>query len=93
MKVCYELIGMVKTNTKLFCKETTGKIIKDWPGGSYLVLSRKPMVPRGRLLITIGYKYTTRKVLSFIVTDNVRSTQASLPYLYKYPDQFNNLYI
>ena len=38
-----ELIGMVKTNTKGFCKETIGKLTKDWPGGSYLVLRSKPM--------------------------------------------------
>ena len=26
-----ELIGMVKTNTKRFCKETIDKLTKDWP--------------------------------------------------------------
>ena len=41
-----ELIGMVKTNTKGFCKETIEKLTKYWPGGSYLVLRSKPMVAR-----------------------------------------------
>ena len=27
-----ELIGMVKSNTKGFCKETIEKLTKDWPG-------------------------------------------------------------
>ena len=56
MELSAEFIGMVKTNTKGFCKETIDKLTKDWPGGSYLVLRSKPMVPGGRSLIAIGYK-------------------------------------
>ena len=56
MELGAELIGMVKTNTKVFCKETIEKLTKNWPGGSYLVLRSKPMVPGGHLLISIGYK-------------------------------------
>ena len=54
MEVGAKLIGMAKKNTKRFCKETIEKLKKDWPGGSYLVLRSKPMVPQGRPLITIG---------------------------------------
>ena len=82
---------MVKTNTKGLFKETIGKLTKDCPGGSYLVLSSKSMVPRGRPPIVIGYKYNTRKFLSFIVTYNTVSTQVGIPYLSKYPDQFSNV--
>ena len=39
------------------------------------------MVPGGRPLIAIGYKYNARKVLSFIVTENKWITQAGPPYL------------
>ena len=78
-----ELIGTVKTNTKGFCKETIEKLTKNCPGGSYLVLRSKHMVPRGRPLIAIGYKYNARKVLSFIVTDNEGSTKTGIPYLFK----------
>ena len=45
MEIGAELICMVKTNTKGFCKETIEKLTKIWPGGSYLVLRSKPMVP------------------------------------------------
>ena len=38
------------------------------------------MVPVGRPIIAIGYKYNTHKVIYFIVTDNIGSTQAGLPY-------------
>ena len=70
MELGADFIGMVKTNTKGFCKETIEKLTKNWPGGSYLVLRSKPMVSGGRPLIAIGYQYNARKVLSFIVTDN-----------------------
>ena len=88
-----ELIGMAKTNNKGFCKEIIEKLTMDWPGGSYLVLRRKHMVPGDRLLIAIGYKYNAQKVLSFIVTDNTGSINTGIPYLYKYPDQFINVSI
>ena len=51
------------------------------------------MVPGGRTLIAIGYKYNARKVLSFIVTDNAGSTKTGILYLSKYPDQFTNVAI
>ena len=68
MELGAELIGIMKTNTKGFCKETIEKLTKNWPGGSYLVLRSKPMEPGGRTIIAIGYKYNAWKVLSFIVT-------------------------
>ena len=93
MELVSELIGMVKTNTKGLCKETIEKLTKDWPGGSYLVLRSNHMVPGDRPLIDIGYKYNSRKVLSFIVTDNVGTTKTGIYYLYKYPDQCTNVSI
>ena len=93
MELGAELIGMVKTNTKGFCKETIEKLTENWPGGSYLVLRSKPMLPGGRPLIAIGYKYNARKVLYFIVTENSGITKTGIPYLSKYPDQFTNVSI
>ena len=93
MELGAELISKVKTNTKVLCKEKIQKLTKNWPGGSYLVLRSKPMVPGGRPLIAIGYKYNSRKVLSFIVTDNAGSTKTGITYLSKYPDQFTNVSI
>ena len=57
MVIGAELIVMVKKNTKGFCKETIEKLTKDFPGGSYLMLRSKPMVPGNRPRIAIGYKY------------------------------------
>ena len=88
-----EFIDIVKKNTKGFCKEAIENITKDWPGGSYLLLRSKPMVPGYRLIIAIGYNYNARKFLYFIVTDNAGSTKTSITYLSKYPDQFTNVAI
>ena len=91
MELGAELIGMVKTNTKGFCKETIEKLTKDCPGGSYPVLKSKPMVPRDRQIISVGYKYNARKVLSFIVTEKAGITKTGIHYLSKYPDKFTNV--
>ena len=93
MEVVADLICMVKTNTKVFCIETTDNLKKYWTGGSHLVLRIKNMVPRGKSIISIGYKYNARKILSFIVTDNTGITHAGLAYLSRYPDQFYNVSI
>ena len=88
-----DLIGMVKTNTKGFSKEKIEKLTKYWHGGSYLVLSSKPMLPEDRPLIAIVYKHNVRKFLYFTVTDNAGSTKTGIPYSSKYPDYFTNVFI
>ena len=55
------------------------------------MLRRKPMVPRGSPIITIGYKYSAWKVLFLIVTENAGITKAGLNCLSQYPDQFSNV--
>ena len=49
-------LGLDRKSVVGFCKETIEKLTKNWPGGSYLVLRSKPMVPGGRPLIATGYK-------------------------------------
>ena len=93
MEVGAKVIGMAKTNTRGFCKETIEKLTKDWPGCSYLLLRSKPMVPGDRPLIAIDCKYNAQKVLSFIVTDNAGITKTGITYLSRYPDQFTNVTI
>ena len=93
MEVGAKLIGMVKTNTQVFYKETIEKITKDWPVGSYLLSRSKPMIPGDRPIIYISYKYNVQKFLSFIVTDNSGSINTGIPYLSMYPEQFTNVVI
>ena len=73
MNVGVYMIGMVKINTQLFYKETIYKIKKDYLGDYYLVLRIKPMVHRGRLIISVDHKYNARKVIYFIVTEDTGS--------------------
>ena len=50
MEVGANLIGMVKTNTKILCKGAIEKFTKDWPGGSYLVKDTSLWYPGTDLL-------------------------------------------
>ena len=51
------------------------------------------MVPGGRPLIAIGYKYNTQKVLSFITTADTDSKKSGIPFLFKYPEPYHNVVI
>ena len=82
------MVDMFKTNTKLFCKDAIEKLTKDWPGGSYLVLKRKYVLPRDRLIIAIGNQYNVGGVLSLIATEDTGSTKSSIPYLSNHPGPF-----
>ena len=62
--------------------------MKYCPGGSYLVMKITPRFLDGRPLLTIGYKYNSRKVLGFIATDGSLSTEPGDPYLSRFPDFF-----
>ena len=63
--VDYNIFGMVKTKSKYFCKYSISNMTKDWPGESYLVLNRNPILPGDNPLVDIDYKYNSHKVLSF----------------------------
>ena len=74
---------MVKTNTKGLYKGTIHKLTNNFTGGYYLVLRSKPVVPSGRPLIAIVYKYNVHNVLYFIVTEYTGSKKAGTHYLSK----------
>ena len=67
--------------------------MKDWPGGSYLVMKSTPILPGERPLLDIGYKYNSRNVLGFIATEGSGSTEPGDYYLSHFPDIFSNVYI
>ena len=47
--------GPVKTIHKGFCLDTLEKLMKHWPGGSYLVMKSTPIFPGETPLLAIGY--------------------------------------
>ena len=70
---------------------TLEKLMKDWPGGSYLVLKISPIFPGEIPLLAIGYKYDSRKVLGFIATEGSGSTEPGDTYLSCFPDIYSNV--
>ena len=83
--------GLVKTIHKGFCLATLEKLMKDWPGGSYLVMKSTPIFPGEITLLAIGYKYNFRKVLIFIANEGGGSTEPGYPYLSSFPDICSNI--
>ena len=59
--------------------------MKDWPGGSYLVMKSTARFPGEIPLLDILYKYNSRKVLGFIATKGSESTEPGDPYLSRFP--------
>ena len=65
--------------------------MKDWPGGSYLVLKSTPGFPVEIPLLDIGYKNNSRKLLGFIATEGDVSTEPGDPYLSRFPGIYSNV--
>ena len=91
MSVGLDYCGPVKIFQKGFCLAILENLKKYWPGGSYLVMKSNPIVPGGRPLLAIGYKYNYRKVLGFIATEGAGSTALDDPYLSRFPDIYSNV--
>ena len=60
-------------------------LMKGRTGVSYLVMKSNPIVTGDRTLMEIGYRYNSRKVLGFIVTEGTGSTEPGDPYLSSFP--------
>lgn len=105
-KFGHEYFGALKTNHSGTPKIQVGEIMKDWPGGGYLVLVCEEL-----RLFFVGYKYNYRKngellfikpssaflssplysVCFFLGTWNSGSTVPGEPYYAKWPDKYGNL--
>ena len=70
--------GSVKASHKFFCLATLEKLMKSWPGGSYLVMKSTPRVPGDK-------PFLARKFLGFIATEGAGSTEPADPYLSRFP--------
>ena len=55
-------------------------MIKDWPGGSYMVFKSKTIVTGDTLLVDIEYKYNSWKVIYIITTEVSYITTPGIPY-------------
>ena len=81
----------VKTSHKGFCLSTLEKLMKYWPGGSYIVMKSTPIFPGCRPILKIGHKYNYMKVLRFIATEGAESTKPGDPYLSNFLEIYSNV--
>ena len=65
--------------------------MKYWTEGSSLVMNIAPIVPGGRPLMSIEYKYNSRKVLGVIDTEGGGSGEPGDTYLSCFPDIYYNV--
>ena len=65
--------------------------MKDWLGGSYLVLKSTPRVTCDIPLMAIGYKYNYRKILWYISNRGSGSTEPDYPYVSHFRDIYSNI--
>jgi len=77
---CFNIwfLGIVKTNHARFPKQFIESTIKNWPARSHIVLEGSS--EDGVDLLAIGYKYNTKKVLCFVSTKIVGSTEPACYY-------------
>jgi hypothetical protein len=73
----------------LYPKEFIEDALKNAPGGVFIVLegTTKDEVP----LVALGYRYSRKKILFFVLTKNAGSTMLGEPYRMKYTDSFGNV--
>jgi hypothetical protein len=81
---------IVKTAHSRCPKKWLEEKMKDFPGGTWIVLEGRAS-PEGVDLVCLGYKYNKKKVLTFVLTRGCGSTAPGKPYEAKFPDQYGNI--
>ena len=69
MDVGADFICLLNNNTEIFCKDNINIMEKYLTECYNMLLNIKPMVPRDRKLLSIGYNFNFWKVLSFITKE------------------------
>ena len=80
-------IGVVKNNSKRYCKTFLTQTMEKWPGGSHLLLQTDI---DGVRLYALGYKYCKKKVMCFIFNEGAGHTEPGQPYIAKWTDKNGN---
>ena len=83
-------VMMVKTAHARSPKKWLEEQMEEFPGGTWIVLEGR-VQPEDIDLISIGYKYNKKKVLTFIATKGAGSTNAGELYETRFPDKFGNV--
>ena len=83
-------VGQIKSNHSLFPKNYIEDKLKDAPGGTHIVLKGTHQEVES---IAIGYRYSSKKTLHFIMTDDAGSTTPGEPYKMKFIDTYGNVHV
>ena len=84
-----ECVLQVKTGHSLYPKKFIEDALKDAPGGVHMVLRGRH--PNGHTLYAIGYCYSSKKTLFFVMTEGAGSTTPGNPYEMKFTDEHGNI--
>jgi hypothetical protein len=85
----HEGVFQIKTYHASYPKEFIEEALKDAPSGVFIVL--EGMTQDEIPLVAIGYRYSQRTILYFVLTKNADSTTLREPYHIKYTDSFGNV--
>jgi len=85
----FKSIMSVRTNCGLFPKAFIEEVLKDAPDGTHIILTGTG--PRGTQLMKIGYRYSSKKNLLFIASQDGGSTRTGTSYEMKFTDEFGNV--
>jgi hypothetical protein len=85
----HEAVFQIKQNHGLYPKAFIEETLKEAPGGVHIVLEGKTQceVP----LIAIGYRYSRKTILFFLLTKGAGSTIDGDPYEMKFTDSYGNI--
>ena len=82
-------IFCVKQCHALFPKQFITDALKNAPGG--VSIEMKGNHCNGHTLIAMGYRYSSKKTLFFVMTDGAGSTTPGQPYKMKFTDDYGNV--
>ena len=97
VKICEQVeksanhcIMNVKTAHYRLSKNFLEDTMKDFPGGTWIVMRAKTANTQANL-ICIGYTYNKKKVICFLMSCGAGSTEPGEPYEARFPDKYGNI--
>ena len=83
---------MIKNGHSRSPKKFLDNKMKEMPGGTWIVLKGRAE-KEGVDLVSLGYKYNKKKVLTFVYSKGAGSSAAGKPYEARFPDKYGNVCI
>ena len=85
----HEEVFQIKQYHSLFPKDFFEEVLKEAPGWVHIVL--KATTRDEVNLVAVGYCYSHKTILHFVLTENAGSTSEGDPYEMKYTDSYGNI--